>query len=121
MHIYLLQVLYLFLFLISFFLYDIFYLLSGNPELFLKDYDTIKSYEHVLFSQISLMAEPYVLATLVLILLFSLYFIMKVKMIKKVNFKLRLLCFINTSILFFYIITLAATFISFTISNGILG
>jgi len=96
-------------------------LLPGYPEFFLSDYDTIKPYEQVLFYQVSLMVEPYVITTLVLIFLYNLIFLNKVKKIKKYNFKQEILCYLNICIFIFYIISLIATLISFTISKGILG
>jgi len=68
-----LQIINTLLFVSIFYLFDFGYSILGHDELIFKNINTVKSYERVLYRQVSRQIEPFIQITIILIFIFQCY------------------------------------------------
>ncbi len=116
-----LQVLNILLFILIFYLFDLFYLIWGYPKFIFNDINTVKSYEMVLYRQVTEKVEPFVQITIILILIFNLYVLIKFLKSKKLFKKYFLINVLNILIVSVDILVIIAGIFRIISSNGVLG
>ena len=103
-----LQVTNILLFVTIFYLNDFFYFILGHGELIFKNINTVKSYERVLYRQVSKQIEPYVYLTIFFIILYQCYLLRSTFIKRRINlvyYILYLISFIISLITFLIIIS----------------
>lgn len=106
--------------LLSLFMFDIYFLMFGYPELMFKNYETVKPYEIILLKRTIEKVEPFVQITIILILFFNVYVLKRILELKPFLNKYILIHLLNVVIvLISFFIILVGLFRIIT-SNGVL-